>query len=156
MKHERIAVLAIGNSKVFETAKIISNTLDIPYITINPDAISTNKKEKLFEINLHPPVSKIIAAMIDIISHYKWGFVTILFQEPSRIEDLIRYASSEFRDAKLYFQYKLISKNTSEWNSQIKSVRASGASHIIIDIETKYINTFLRMVIHLKIIFFIL
>ena len=151
LKLERIAVLTIGNSKVFETAKIIANDLDIPYISINPDITNsyelTNKKRKKnLELNMHPPVTKIISAIIDLIHHFKWQFVTILFQEPSRMEDLIRYASNEFQNNKIHFQFKLISKDIFEWTSLIKNVRSSGASHIIIDIEAKYLNSFLRLV----------
>jgi hypothetical protein len=50
LKLERIAVMTIGNSKVFETAKVIANDLDIPYISINQDLTSSdqiiNKKKK--------------------------------------------------------------------------------------------------------------
>ncbi len=151
LKLERIAVMTIGNSKVFETAKVIANDLDIPYISINQDLTSSDqiinkKKIKNLELNMHPPVTKIISAIIDLIHYYKWEFVTILFQEPSRIEDLIRYASNEFQNFKIHFQFTLISKDISEWTTLIKNVKSSGASRIIIDIEAKYINTFLRLV----------
>ncbi len=154
LKSQRIAVITVGNSKVFQIAKIIANTLDIPYISINPDANlqESDKKHdsKLFEINLHPPVSKIITAIIDIIHYSKWNFVDVLFQEPSRIDYLIRYAGSKFDDKKLHFQFKLLSKNHSEWSSLLKNVRESGSSHIIIDIESKYINSFLKLVSSIK------
>ena len=94
-----------------------------------------------FELNLHPSVNKLLSAIVDLIKYYKWTFVTVLFQEPNRIEDLIKYSENE-----LNFQFRLISSNSNEWIDLIKEVKSSGSSHIIIDLETKLINKFLRIV----------
>ena len=100
-----------------------------------------------FELNLHPSVNKLLSAIVDLIKYYKWTFVTVLFQEPNRIEDLIKYAGIEFYENKLHFQFKLISSNSNEWLHLIKEVKSSGSSHIIIDLESKLINKFLKIVI---------
>ena len=145
-----IAIITIGKSKVFNLAKIIANSLDIPYISINPDVTTTNSmsKQNKFELNLHPSVNKLLNAIVDLIKYYKWTFVTVLFQEPNRIEDLIKYNENE-----LNFQFRLISSNSNEWIDLIKEVKSSGSSHIIIDLETKLINKFLRIVCATMIIF---
>jgi hypothetical protein len=85
-------VLTIGNSRVFELAKLISNSLNIPYLTIKSDTNTdpTENNDDKYELNMHPPTSKIMEAIIDLINHYKWKFITVFYQEPSRIEDLIR------------------------------------------------------------------
>ena len=150
MQSERIAVLTIGKSKVFQIAKSIANSLDIPYISINPDSPNNSDEptiinKKSFELNLHPAPSKIMASLIDIIHYYKWEIVYVLFQEPSRVEDLIRYAeSSGFQHTRVHF--RLISQNIMKWRALLKFVKETGASNLIIDIETKYITAFLKLV----------
>ena len=148
MQSERIAVLTIGKSKVFQIAKSIANSLDIPYISINPDSPNNSDEptiinKKSFELNLHPAPSKLMASVIDIIHYYKWEIVYVLFQEPSRVENLIRYA--EFEHTIVHF--RLISQNSIEWHALLKFVKETGASHIIVDIEIKLINAFLKLVI---------
>lgn len=151
-------MLTIGNSKVFEYAKSISNSLNIPYLSIDPNSgyasnnLNSNNNNndnsaKLSEFSLYPPITKLIGAIIDLTVHYKWTFITVLFQEPGRIEDIIRYASNEFNDNKIHFQYRLIGADVSNWSGLIKDIKSSGSSHIIIDLETKLINRFLRLVI---------
>ena len=122
--------------------------MDIPYISINPDVASSMFKQNRdkFELNLHPSVNKLLSAIVDLVKYYKWTFVTVLFQEPNRIEDLIKYAGIEFYENKLHFQFKLISPKSNEWLHLIKEVKSSGSSHIIIDLESKLINKFLKIV----------
>jgi hypothetical protein len=31
-------------------------------------------------LNIHPPANRIIEAVIDLVNHYKWEYVTILYQ----------------------------------------------------------------------------
>ena len=100
-----------------------------------------------FELNLHPSVNKLLSAIVDLVKYYKWTFVTVLFQEPNRIEDLIKYSENELNENKLHFQFRLISSKSNEWIDLIKEVKSTGSSHIIIDLETKLINKFLKIVI---------
>ena len=140
----RIAVLTIGNSRVFELAKLISNSLNIPYLTIKSDTNtdpSINNDDK-YELNIHPPVNKIMEAIIDLINHYKWTHITVLYQEPRRIEDLIRLDGN----SKQKFDFKYFDKNSSLWHQHFKDIRQSGSNNFIIDIETKLINEFIHLV----------
>jgi len=124
---------------------MIANSLDIPYMSINPDATSSIISNE-FELNLHPPVNTLLNAIFNLIKYYKWTLVTVLFQEPNRIEDLIRYNEFELNENKLHFQFRLISSNSNDWVHLIKNIKSSGSSHIIIDLETKFINKFLKIV----------
>ena len=110
-------------------------------------------------------------AMIDLIEYYKWEYVTILFQESTgihRIEDLIklpRRPSSRLHtragssgghmhhhqspihlnlNSKIKLQVRQLSSDVKKWINLIKDVKLSGSSHIIVDIQTKYMNKFLE------------
>ena len=99
-----------------------------------------------FELNLHPPINKLMDASMDILNLYKWSFLTVLYQEPYRIEDIVRLTGSEYQENKLRFQFRLLSADTNEWAAVIREIKSSGSFHIIIDIDTKSINSFLNIV----------
>lgn len=110
------------------------------------------------QISMHPPARRLMKAVIDLIDYYKWEYVTILYQESTgieRIEDLIRlqrHSVHEYNTMlphhqnKLRLQVRQLSKDVDKWLYLIKDVKLSGSSHIIVDVETKYLNTFLQQV----------
>lgn len=98
-------------------------------------------------------------AIIDLIEYYKWEYVTILYQETTgieRIEDLVRmqreygqqpYSSNPYgqnQPNKLRIQVRQLSKDVDKWIYLIKDVKLGSSSHIIVDIQTKYLNDFLK------------
>jgi hypothetical protein len=137
-------VLTIGNSRVFELAKLISNSLNIPYLTIKSDTNTdpTVNNDDKYELNMHPPISKIMEAIIDLMDHYKWTSIAILYQEPSRIEDLVRVSGN----SKYRLMFKQLTAKPNEWSNVIKEIKEDGFFHIVIDIETDLINQFLVLV----------
>jgi hypothetical protein len=136
--------LTIGNSRVFELAKLISNSLNIPYLTIKSDTNTdpTVNNDDKYELNMHPPISKIMEAIIDLMDHYKWTSIAILYQEPSRIEDLVRVSGN----SKYRLMFKQLTAKPNEWSNVIKEIKEDGFFHIVIDIKTDLINQFLVLV----------
>ena len=137
-------MLTIGNSRVFELAKLISNSLNIPYLTIKSDTNTdpTVNNDDKYELNMHPPISKIMEAIIDLMDHYKWTSIAILYQEPSRIEDLVRVSGN----SKYRLMFKQLTAKPNDWSNVIKEIKEDGFFHIVIDIETDLINQFLVLV----------
>jgi hypothetical protein len=162
----RLAVIAIGENPVFIYIQSITNTLKIPYISIKWDTLEeehtilslaaayqsdiyeNNDSQILInQINVHPPAYKLMKAIIDLIDHYKWEYVTILYSESSgldRIEDLIRLPRKSLNDNKLRLQVRQLSSDIEKWIYVIKDVKLSGSSHIIVDIPTKYLSIFIN------------
>lgn len=155
-----IAVLAIGNSEALINIYSVTNTLGIPYISIRWDSIEDRNSlwhfaKRLTEdgesspmnhINIHPPAHIIMRGVLDLITFYKWEYVTILFEESlglNRIEDLIRLP---IFNNKLRFRMKKLDSNLSSWPDVLKEMRSVGASHVIVDIKKKNLNTFFNMV----------
>ncbi len=106
---------------------------------------NTNK----FSVNMHTPSSKIMNAIVDLIDYYKWEFVTILFQESlglEHIQNLIRIPSVINIEKLSRTNVRQLSGDINEWGYLLKDIKLSGSSHIIVDIETKYINEFIRQV----------
>ncbi len=137
--------MTIGNLRVFELAKLISNSLNIPYLTIKSDTntdLTINNDDNKYELNMHPPISKIMEAIIDLMDHYKWTSIAILYQEPSRIEDLVRVSGN----SKYRLMFKQLTAKPNEWSNVIKEIKEDGFFHIVIDIETDLINQFLVLV----------
>lgn len=103
---------------------------------------------KINQINLHPPSHTIVNAIIDLITFYKWEFVTVLFQESTgldRIQDLLRLPGRKQNgvENKIRLQVRQLGKDVSKWIYLIKDVKLSGCSFIIVDIEDKFMNKFL-------------
>ena len=165
----RIAIISIGECPVFSYIQSIANSLKIPYLSIkweNYNNKEQNINNELLQndeyieynsnLNIHPPGNKLIEAMIDLISYYKWEFVTILYQEslgPHRIEDLVRLpinVNNVFNENKFRLQVRQLSSDVENWIYLIKDVKLSGSSHIIVDIENKHLNRFLQLVININ------
>ena len=102
------------------------------------------------QVNIHPPASKIITAIIDLVHMYKWEYVTVLYQEdtgPERIMQLIHMPSMKFFSSnKFHLQVRQLSSDFDKWIYLIKEIKLSGSSHIIVDIETKNLNKFIQIV----------
>ncbi len=81
-------------------------------------------------------------AIIDLMDHYKWTSIAILYQEPSRIEDLVRVSGN----SKYRLMFKQLTAKPNEWSNVIKEIKEDGFFHIVIDIETDLINQFLVLV----------
>jgi hypothetical protein len=128
--------------------------------------ISNTIEEVMFQshrINLHPPANKLMKGVTDLIHYYKWEYVTILYQESNglnRIEDLIKLSrrmgqstasgsgSGSGSNNKMRVQVRQLSTDINKWIYLIKDVKLSGSSHIIVDIQTKFLNKFLEQVSH--------
>lgn len=150
----------------------LANSLKIPYISIkwnsleeeqvilnNLNQIYDDEPVQLNHVNIHPPAHKLVKGIIDLIDYYKWDYVTILYQESiglARIEDLIKLPTrpnygapmkpGNMNSNKLRVQVRQLSSDISQWIYVIKEVKLTGSSHIIVDIQTKYLNKFLEHV----------
>ena len=128
--------------------------MNVPYISINSETNEAQEDEEVkeisreFEFKMYPPLHKLFEAIKDVVNYYKWEFITVIYQEPSRIQDLIRlsYTKKLNKDFKYRFQFKYMNHNKSEWIEIVKFIKLSGSVHIIIDIENKLINDFLEIV----------
>ncbi len=170
LKEGRLAILAIGVSPVFDQLRSIANSLKIPYIAIKWDdenkltnlqkeatTLSQTQSEiysyytHVNQINLHPPANKLIHALIDIVHMYKWEYITVLYQEttgPERIQEFIKLPTTSYLgDKKFRLNVRQLSSDIESWIYLIKDIKLSGSSHIIVDIETKYLNKFCQIVI---------
>ncbi len=142
----------------------IANSMKIPYLTIKWNTLEEenqalsnildsldNEVEPANQVlNIHPPAFKLMKSIIDLIGYYKWEYVTILYQESygfHRIQNLIRLPRSFVEDNKFRLQVRQLSANVDEWIYLIKEIKLSGTSHIIVDIQSKYLNKFIKQVI---------
>lgn len=163
-------MIAIGTSPVFNHLKSIANSLKIPFIAVKWDdtdfsdydigdhlRMNLADSKPLLEVNeyknfvnIHPPASKIMNAIIDLVQMYKWDHVTVLYQEdtgPERIQKFIQLPSTTFYNSKKFrLQVRQLSSDYDKWIYLIKEIKLSGSSHIIVDIETKYLNKFIQIV----------
>jgi hypothetical protein len=156
----RIAILAIGDNPIFSHLNMIANSLRIPFIYIKWNNLEDEHEKlnsvgneddiaQLNYINIHPPAHKLMKAIIDLINYYKWEYVTVLYQESlglGRIEDLIRMPLTAVFNSKFRLQVRQLNSDVKHWIYMLKDVKLSGSSHIIVDIETRYLNVFLEQV----------
>ncbi len=102
-------------------------------------------------VNVHPPAHQLMRAYIDLILHYQWEFITILYSEargPDRVQDLIKLPYSDIKAKslkKMRLQIRQLSADTSQWIYQLKEIKLSGSSHLIIDIERSLFNEFIKV-----------
>ena len=147
-----IAVLTIGYSTYFSHVKHITQSLNIPYLTISN--INHNLNNDLNSLNIHPTTNKIMEAVIDLIKYLKWKRIFIFYQEPERIEHLISFTNID--DLNFDFKFRLIdTANIDEWLNAISYANEMEYSHFIVDLDAKYVNKFLKHVILLKFLFHI-
>ena len=151
-----IPYIAIKWNDVYETEPIITkkanlmeedddNGFDFEDNDSYPDDEDENSNIK--SINMHSPSSKIMSAIMDYTHHLKWTFITILYQESlgiGHIQHIIRSTSITHKTLRL--QVRQLSSNKDDWIYLLKEIKLSGSSHIIVDIETRYLNDFIEKV----------
>jgi hypothetical protein len=158
----RIAILVIGSHPVFLHLHAIADSLHIPYIAIKWESLSEENSiisrvtshvddiTDINQINIHPPAHSLVNAIIDLIFHFKWEFVTVLFQESTglgRIDDLVKIHTTKRGSlSDIRIQVRQLDNDVNKWIYLIKDVKLSGSSHFIVDIQTKYINKFIEYV----------
>jgi hypothetical protein len=156
----RIAVVAIGNSPTFQILKVISTNLNIPYVAVRnvfgEEAKILSEEADLKSsapskvINMYPPGHKLVQSLTDLINHYKWKYVTVLYQESygfDRIQNLIKITNQNQANPNMFkIRVRQLNKDIRQWIYIIKDIKSSGTSHIIVDIEPYLINEFVRQV----------
>ena len=154
----RIAIIGIGDTTVLSHIQLIASSLNIPYLSVKWNSLNeelntlakleSDPNLELNEVALYPPTQMITESIIDLINHYGWDHVTILYQELTgldKIEDLIRLPYKT-TSSKLRLHVKQLGIDVNQWIYSLKDVKLSGSSHIIVDVQTKYLNTFLEYV----------
>lgn len=114
--------------------------------TVDDDENEENNK---FLLHMHTASLTLMNAIIDLVQHYKWDYVTILYQETlglEHIHDFVRQSSFTNTDKLFRVQVRQLSKNINEWIYILKDIKLTSSSHIIVDIETKYLREFVRQV----------
>ena len=122
---------------------------DDNYIELDDSYLETDQILNPFSLNMHSPSSKVLNAVYEFSEYYRWEFITILYQESlglEHIEDLIRLPTILHLDKATRFQVRQLSSNITDWIYLLKDIKLSGSNHIIIDVETKYLNSFINQV----------
>jgi len=147
LEQNLLAIITIGKWKTFETVRIVAKSLNVPIVSINSDEIvnDLNNNNNKTDINLYPTVNHLMKATIDLIIHLKWRHLFVLFQEPQRVEQLIRFA--DYNYPQIFIQFKIISRNSTNWVYLINYIKSTGYSNLIIDLDDeKLISEFLETV----------
>lgn len=119
------------------------------------EAIVEERRSTINHINLHPPGKQLTNAIINLIDHYKWEYVTLIYHENSglrRIEDLLRFerkkifSNQRISLDKLNIQVRQLSSNVDQWVYLLKDIKQSGSCHLIVDIQVEYLNRFFESV----------
>ena len=110
---------------------------------INPNEVIEFNEQKS-DLNLYPTVNHLMKAIIDLILHLKWEYLFVLFQDPNRVEELIRFA--DYNYPKINIQFRIISSDSTNWEYLINYIKSTAYSNLIIDLDDKLINKFLDIV----------
>ena len=85
--------------------------------------------------------------MIDLMLEYNWNKVTVLFEDPSRIEEIVRFASSDLAYSRnMKFIFRIFSSHVYLWQYLLTEVKKTGSTQIIVDLKPQMINEFLKIV----------
>ncbi len=163
----RIAIIAVGESRVFSHLHTIASSLRVPFIFIKWNSLAeedllVNKLNELVhedddfdsdennnQINLHPTASEYLKAIVDLIAYYKWQNVLVLYHEERGFDHIIELVDLPRRwPTKLDVRLRGLSTDVDSWIYLLKDVKLSGFSQIIVDVQTKYLNKFLQQVIN--------
>jgi len=160
----RIAIIAVGESRVFSHLHTIMTPLKIPFIfikwnTLEEEELLIDKINDLahddelyldenYQLNMHPSANHFLKAVVDLIAHYKWQNVVVLYHEERGFDHIMELVDLPRRwPTKLDVRLRGLSADVESWIFLLKDVRLSGSSHIIVDVQTKYLNKFLQQVI---------
>ena len=124
--------------------KVIADELDIPYLSIKTNNQISNNSNN-YELNIHPSIEVIQQAVIDLIQHFEWLYVTVIYQDPKRLEQFLILAENLMNyDSGIQFRFRLL--NSNNLLDILKEIKSSGSFRLVIDIEANLINKFMNLV----------
>ncbi|XP_069492458.1 glutamate receptor ionotropic, kainate 1 isoform X1 [Ambystoma mexicanum] len=89
------ALFGPSHSSSVSAVQSISNALEVPHIQTHWKHPSVDNKDT-FYINLHPDYAAISRAVLDLVLHYGWKIVTVVYEDSTgliRLQELIKAPS---------------------------------------------------------------
>lgn len=134
----------------------VCTELGLPHIIAHaqpPTAVphSTPHRRHPYTRNFYPSTSLVASALADIVHSYHWPTFTLLYQHPASLSRL--HAVLQLHDAAANAPVTVRQLSASgDDTSLLKTVRAAGTTHIILDCDLSRLPAVLRQAQHVRLL----
>eukprot|EP00057_Strongylocentrotus_purpuratus_P014629 XP_011669103.1 PREDICTED: glutamate receptor ionotropic, kainate 2 [Strongylocentrotus purpuratus] len=123
----------------------VCNSVDVPHVDTRRQFGGVEPLSNT--ISLYPHARYISSLMVDIVKHYKWKKVTVMYDEDEaleRLQGVLELSSS------MGIQLKVERMVGSNHKALLKRIKTSGANHIVIDCRRETLPILLEQMLELQ------
>ncbi|XP_013416771.1 glutamate receptor ionotropic, kainate 2 isoform X2 [Lingula anatina] len=126
----------------------ICDTLEVPHIETRWDY---KEFKDYYSVNLHPHYTSIGKSLLDLVTHWKWGAVTILYEDNNgllKLQDLLRVPGKK-KSLQTTIR-KLEAFEDGDYRPLLKDLKSQNQFRFIVDCDYKKIPTLLAQAMSLS------
>ena len=145
-----VAILGPQSKPSSEHVRIIADAMEIPFLETRWNFHTS--KDRLsqgfeYQLNLHPDISSMSAAYLELLEAYSWTSITILFQDNDSmktLKELFRRTTMPGINGKLQLIVKRLTLNKNGYRDILQEILVSGSKLIVVDCEKGILEEVLK------------
>ena len=144
-----VAIFGPKSATSSEHIRSIADSMEIPYVETrwNYRPETRGPSSTGYAFNLHPDVSTLSKAYVDVLDAFHWKTVTILYQDNNSmmtLRELFAKTSKSNEEERLKIVVKQLSKNKNGYRDVLKEILMSESKLIVLDCEKKILSEVLK------------
>ena len=144
-----VAILGPLSMSSSEHVRMITDSMEIPYIETRWNYRPRNVLDRggEYTINLHPDITSLSSAYLDLLEAYRWTTITILYQDNDSmmtLKEIFRRTTTAGPIGKMQVVVKRLVQNENGYRDVLREIFQSESKLIVIDCEKKILLEVLR------------
>ena len=150
LKKGVVAIFGPESKPSSEHVRIIADAMEIPFVETRwsfPTSKDLLSQAFEYQLNLHPDISSMSIAYLDLLEAYRWTSITILFQDNNSMKtlnELFRRTTVPGINGKLQLIVKRLILNKNGYRDVLQEVLMSKSKLIVVDCEKGILEEVLR------------
>ena len=144
-----VAILGPLSMSSSEHVRMITDSMEIPYIETRWNYRPRNVLDRggEYTLNLHPDITSLSGAYLDLLEAYRWTTVTILYQDNDSmmtLKEIFRRTTTAGPIGKMQVVVKRLVTNENGYRDVLREIFQSESKLIVVDCEKKILLEVLR------------
>lgn len=145
-----VAIFGPHSMSSSEHIRMIADAMEVPYIetrwNYRPQSLPGQGGND-YAVNLHPDITTLSTAYLDLMQAYKWTTITILYQDNDSmmtLQEIFRKTTATEPMGRLQIVVKRLEQNQNGYRDVLNEIFQSKSKLIVLDCEKKILEEVLR------------
>ena len=144
-----VAILGPISMSSSEHVRMITDSMEIPYIETRWNYRPRNVLDRggEYTFNLHPDITSLSSAYLDLLEAYRWTTITILYQDNDSmmtLKEIFRRTTTAGPIGKMQVVVKRLVENENGYRDVLREIFQSESKLIVVDCEKQILLEVLR------------